>query len=272
MSETPVLIPVGENVLVGDLAPGGAEAVLLLPGWGGTRYGPQRILLQAAATLVTAGFTTLRIDFRGRGDSPGEPDATLDGMIEDACAAVAWLRAEHRVGRVHLVGLCSGGNVALGAASVLDDIGHVICWSLLPFMEHKTQAQQQGTPRGALLRGLLRKVFSPEAWRKLLRGEANVKGAVKAVVKDKEGDDAERTRKTSRRDILADLRGFTGRVHLLYGTADPEAAGSRAFFTAWCTRARIAADVETIDGAPHNFYTATWTRQVIACTVQWLKP
>jgi len=270
VSETPLFLPSG---LAADLHGGGTTAVLFLPGWSGTRYGPQRILLDAARACAARGATTLRLDFRGRGDSPGDPLATtLDEMIADAAEAVAWLRAEQGIGRVHLVGLCSGGNVALGAASLLRDVGHVVCWSLLPFMEHKARAAKQGTPRRALLRQYAAKLLRPETWRRLLRGEANVKGAMQTLAKDKEGDDAERGRKTSARDILRDLQGFSGRLHLLYGGRDPESAGSRAFFEAWCRRQRIAVDVRVIDGAPHNFYTAAWTEAVAAQTADWLFP
>jgi pimeloyl-ACP methyl ester carboxylesterase len=272
MNEMPLCIPSHGDTLIGDLhrAPGATDGVLLLPGWSGTRYGPQRILLEAAQAIAIRGYTTLRIDFRGRGDSTGDPAATLDGMIDDAIAAVDWLRTEHGIARVSLVGLCSGGNVALGAASRLTDVGHVVCWSLLPFMEHKAQAVKQGTPRLALLRQYAAKLLRPETWRKLLRGEANVKGAVQTLAKDKEGDDAERRRKTSARDILGDLHAFGGQLHLLYGSRDPEAAGSRAFFEDWCRRQRIPVDVHIIDGAPHNFYTAAWTAEVVAQTAAWL--
>lgn len=269
--EQPVLIPRGNDYIMADIHAGSAEAVLLLPGWGGTRFGPQRILLQTAAAFAARGFTTARLDFRGRGDSSGDPAAaTLDGMIEDTLAVVDWLRVEHGVARFSLIGLCSGGNVALGAASLLTSVDHIACWSLLPFMEHKTQAAHQGTPRGTFFRQMARKLFSPDAWRKLLRGEANVKGAVNVLVKDKEGDDEEKRRKTSTRDILAALESYQGRLHLLYGTRDPEAAGSRAFFEVWCKQHRIPVDIHTIPGAPHNFYTAKWTAEVIEQTVEWV--
>ncbi|HEY3379081.1 MAG TPA: alpha/beta fold hydrolase [Armatimonadota bacterium] len=271
MMETPVLIPHAGEQLVADLALGSAEAVIVLPGWGGTRYGPQRILLRTAAACAARGYTTLRLDFRGRGDSGGSATASsLDGMIADVTAAVEWLCAEHQVTRVHLVGLCSGGNVALGAASLLPQVQQVVCWSLLPFMEHKGLAAQQGTHRGQRLQQLLRKALRPETWRKLLRGEANVRGAMHTVVQDKEGDANERQRKTSRRDILAQLQHFSGRLHLLYGGQDPEAAGSEAFFSAWCQQHHIPVDTRVIAGAPHNFYTAQWTEAVVTQTVQWL--
>ncbi|HEY3418255.1 MAG TPA: alpha/beta fold hydrolase [Armatimonadota bacterium] len=268
--EHPVTIPIGEEMLVADFTPGGAEGALLLPGWGGTRYGPQRILLQTAAALAERGLATLRLDFRGRGDSTGSAAAaTLDSMIEDAITAATWLTAEG-VQRLHLIGICSGGNVALGAASRLPQTASLTCWSLLPFMEHKAQAARQGRPRSAMLRHLLRKVFHLESWRKLLRGEANVRGATQMLTTDKEGDAEERAHKTSSRDILAELEQYTGCLRLLYGARDPEAAGSRAFFESWCRQHEIPVDAVTIPGAPHNFYTARWTAEVIAQTVTWL--
>jgi pimeloyl-ACP methyl ester carboxylesterase len=269
MSEVPVTIPVADTVLIGDVQRHGPEGVLLLPGWGGTRYGPQRILVDTASSLGDAGFTTLRIDYRGRGDSPGDSaTVTLDSMIDDAAAAAHWLRASG-ITHLHLVGICSGGNVALGAASIVPDVHQVICWSLLPFMEHKSLVTPAGRD-GDRLRTLVRKALQPATWTKLLRGEANVRGALHATAKDPEGDDDERRRKTSSRDLLRGLEGFSGRLHLLYGSGDPQAAGSRTFFEAWCRRHRIPVETHIIDGAPHNFVTAEWTRQVVERTVDWI--
>lgn len=270
--EQAFLIPQGEDYLVADINIAGSKAAIILPGWGGTRYGPQRILQQLASKLASQGFSTLRLDFRGRGESSGSAEkSTLDSMIEDTCTAVKWLRAEHHINEIILVGLCSGGNVALGAAGLLEDVEQLICWSLLPFMEDKSNAKKQGTHRGGLLKQLLRKLLNPESWRKLLRGEANVRGAVAVIAHDKEGDEAEKARKTSTRNILRDLENYRGSLKLIYGSHDPEAQGSQSFFTNWCQQHKIALKTTQIDGAPHNYYTANWTRQVIEQTAAWME-
>lgn len=271
MMEFPITIPQGDEILCADLTPGGTTAVLILSGWGGTRYGPQRILLQTAQALAAQGITTLRLDFRGRGDSSGDASTvTLDSMIEDTVTAIRWLRSKQHITHLQMIGLCSGGNVALGAASWLpDEVEQVICWSLLPFMEDKLQVKQSGQ-RKALWRQLLKKAFNPQSWRKLLHGEANVRGAINVVVKEKEGDEEEKQRKTSQRDILANLTTFQGKLHLIYGSQDPEASGAQAFFTNWCQVNKIPLDVHVITDAPHNFYTAAWTKEVIAQTASWV--
>lgn len=255
------------------LVGGSLRGAVLLQGWGGTRYGPQRILVEASRSLAACGISCVRIDFRGRGDSQGDPAATtLDGMIEDALAAADWLKTEQGVQRFTFLGLCSGANVSLGAASLrLAETEAVVAWSLLPFMEHKQQVYgRKSKTKSALLRRYLRKMVTVEAWKKLLAGRANVSGAMQTLKQDKEGADEEKQRKTSQRDILADFQGFAGRCFLVYGTRDPEAADSAAFFQRWFADRHIEHEVRWITGAPHNFYTAEWTRQVIDVTVAWL--
>ena len=51
-----------EPVEARDLPP-----VIMFSGWGGTRYGPNRILLEAARDLATDGRAVLRVDFRRSG-------------------------------------------------------------------------------------------------------------------------------------------------------------------------------------------------------------
>jgi len=276
----PQVLPVsftsqGET-LIGTVhvAEGSDRGVILLGGWGGARYGPQRILFEASQALAAGGLTCLRFDFRGRGDSQGDPTAaSLDGMIEDTLAAVLWLKEHHGIRRLTFLGLCSGANVSIGAASLMpDETEALIAWSLLPFMEHKAAAHgKKDRGKAALRRQYLKKAFSADAWKKLLSGRANVSGAVQTLTKDKEGGDGEKERKTSRRDILKDFQRFRGRCLTIYGTQDPEAADSCAFFGKWLDDHDVRHDAHWIKGAPHNFYTAEWTKQVIGISVEWLR-
>lgn len=68
------------------------------------------------------GFTALRFDFRGRGESDGDPhELTVSNEIEDLQAAVAHLR-ELGLRRIALVGSSLGGTVALLTAAVKHDV------------------------------------------------------------------------------------------------------------------------------------------------------
>lgn len=273
MTERPVTFPSDGETLIGTLhAPEAAgDVVVLVGGWGGTRYGPQRILVAAARSLSAAGHPCLRFDYRGRGDSTGDPAATtLDDMIADALAGVRHLDSLLGERPVRLVGICSGANVAIGAASLMPErVVAIICWSLLLFMEHKAPTRS-GARQASLVRHLARRALSPAAWLRLLRGEANVGGAARAVAADPEGGPEERRRKTSARDILSDFARYRGRCDLIFGERDPESGASRAFFKDWLARHGIPTRIKVIPGAPHNFYAADWTDQVVALTVDWL--
>ncbi len=271
MAEKPVVITINDKQLAADINIVSEKAVILISGWGGTRYGPQRILWRTAKKLSDDGISTLRLDFAGRGDSPGSPyDATLDSMIDDVSTAIQWLQQEHKISDISLIGICSGANVALGVASLHKLVNKIVCWSILPFMEDKDKAAKQGTPRKQMLISYVKKIFKLDNWKKLLRGEANVGGAIKTLAKDKEGDEAEKDRKKSSRIITKELAGYSGQILFIFGENDPEASGSAAFFTDWAKKNKIDHKITQIKGAPHNFYTAAWTADVIEKTTMWL--
>ena len=88
-----------------------------------------------AQRLASAGFATLLPDKRGSGASGGDWRTTgLDGLAQDALAAVALLRDDRRVdaSRVGLVGLSQGGVVAPLAATRSAAVAFVVSISAAP--------------------------------------------------------------------------------------------------------------------------------------------
>jgi hypothetical protein len=69
--------------------------------------------LPLVAWLPAAGFNVLMLDYRGFGRSQGRP--TLDGVVDDAAAALAYLRSRPGVdgGRLVVLGQSLGGATAL---------------------------------------------------------------------------------------------------------------------------------------------------------------
>jgi fermentation-respiration switch protein FrsA (DUF1100 family) len=69
--------------------------------------------LPLVAWLPAAGFNVLMLDYRGFGRSQGRP--TLDGVVDDAAAALAYLRVRPGVdgGRLVVLGQSLGGATAL---------------------------------------------------------------------------------------------------------------------------------------------------------------
>ena len=70
-------------------------AVLICHGFGGDKLGKNKLYLKLAQELSKAGIATLRIDFRGCGDSEGDfNEITLEGLISDALTAIDFLKKD----------------------------------------------------------------------------------------------------------------------------------------------------------------------------------
>jgi uncharacterized protein len=154
--------------------------VLLSPGVK-MRVGPGRLYVPLTDMLCDEGFTVLRFDFYGLGDSEGElgekllPDVynhiEVGRYVDDTLAAMQWLRTTHGVKRFVLGGLCGGAITALLAAE-----RDVSVEGLLSLGMTVTLASNAATPgkymTAVQLEGrrkqYIRKLLSPTAWFRLL--------------------------------------------------------------------------------------------------------
>ena len=256
--------------------PEGAErqsaTIITLHGWGGYRIGPHRFMVKLCRALATAGVSSLRFDFRGRGDSTGrETDATLDTMIDDTCRAIAFARSRAPGNRITLWGICSGSNVAIGAATLNDNIRDLVLLSCLPFVPQKKASEKVARTR-AQAGSYVRKLFRWATWRKLFRGAvdfASVRKALFGHYAKPEGGG--RDPKDSARDIMSAFERYAGRAHFIYGGADREAAGAEEHFRSFTTQHKLPATFLTIDGSNHDFYSLAWEGRVIEETINRVK-
>ncbi len=78
------------------------------------RVGPQRLYVRLARTLAPMGFSSLRVDLSGRGDSSGKPELRNEqSLLEDYKEIVSILQARLGQSQFVLCGLCSGADNAL---------------------------------------------------------------------------------------------------------------------------------------------------------------
>lgn len=132
----------GQEV-VGTLAlpeGGPAPVVLLLHGFTGSRdelavAGTEEgVFSRTARLLAEEGYASLRIDFRGSGESTadlGFADTTFEGQATDALAAVDYLRGLDAVrgDAMYLIGWSQGGLVATAAAGRSGAFDAVALWA-----------------------------------------------------------------------------------------------------------------------------------------------
>ena len=83
------------------------------PQHGGTMQ--NKVVHTLARAFLRMGFAALRFNFRGTGGSAGEYDEGV-GELDDALAALAWLRADFATGPVWLAGFSFGAAIAVRAA------------------------------------------------------------------------------------------------------------------------------------------------------------
>ncbi len=142
-AEEVVTFEVAGQTVVGTLeTPDGASeaapVVLMLHGFTGTRDElpvkdtEEGVFARTARILAENGYASLRIDFRGTGDSGGAwPETTFSGQIADAVVAIDWLKSDKRVdgSNISILGWSQGGLVATHAAASRPDVKSVILWA-----------------------------------------------------------------------------------------------------------------------------------------------
>lgn len=223
------------------------------------------MFVKLARAICDTGCACLRFDLSGRGDSAGVyDDTTLDIMIDDTLAAASFLREQTNTADIVLCGICSGGNVALGAASLDKTVTGLALLSTPLFRSEKGSMGTGCRSRYKMIGHYAAKVCEPQTWYKLAKGLVSFRGVGRAF-KSNGGAD---TRKDSERDVMRDLRGYEGKMLFIYGSKDTESEGAPDYYRSY-TNDTIPAQFETIEGSDHNFYTAAWESQVIESLCRW---
>jgi alpha/beta superfamily hydrolase len=121
-NERVVTFPVGSDMVVGTLTLPAAQhppVILMLHGFAGNRD-EENIFPRAAAAFAAAGMASLRIDFRGAGQSGGAfADTTFSRQVEDALAALQFIERNGNVdaAKLGVVGVSQGGMIAAIASA-----------------------------------------------------------------------------------------------------------------------------------------------------------
>ena len=108
--------------------------VLICHGLAGNKTGKFRMYVILSELLARYGIASLRIDFRGSGDSEGDfVDMTLESEVSDALRGFQFLEHSPLVdaNRIGVFGRSLGGTVALITASRYKKIKTIVTWAPL---------------------------------------------------------------------------------------------------------------------------------------------
>lgn len=184
-------------VTLPDAGPsGGTTGVLLLPAGLKYRVGPHRLNVALARALAPMGYSVLRFDPFGIGDSDGQlPGGPLRELwlgveqgrfVEDTLKAARELRERYGLRRIVAGGLCGGAVTALLAAAVGPDLIDGVL-SINTAVTFSMDAKAARRPIGRLqarhnFKAYLQKLFSPAAWARMARGDSDYAGITHTVV------------------------------------------------------------------------------------------
>ena len=155
-------------------------AILLLSPGVKMRVAPHRLYNKMTARFVSLGYTVLRFDFHGLGDSGGlAPDTLLADLygatqvgryVNDTVAAMDWMQRTHGTSRFIAAGLCGGALTGLLTAQRDPRIVSLLALSIPVILDgsnvdasrYMTATQLRGT-RKRYLNKL--RLWDPEVWR-----------------------------------------------------------------------------------------------------------
>lgn len=258
------------------------EVVVFSHGWGGNRNGPHNLLTHLSRQIAKRGVAAFRFDFRGRGESGGATEAaTLATMAEDLVAATSWCRSRG-FATVHFSGICSGGNVIIGALPRLAPAGRLVLFSVYPFSDGDDFGRQSRR-LAHNLGEYRRKFFRRETWAKLVRGEIQF-GAIAKILfapfrsqqaaKKREGElkpvpgagDGSEASKRFLRHLSPELPTL-----MLYGDRDPESQASLKYYQDYARNSNLPIDFLVIPRADHNFSSQAWGERACQAAVDFLE-
>jgi len=106
--------------------------VFFFHGFAGNKCGSHRIYVNLATALSKIGIASLRIDFRGCGDSEGEiKEMTLESEISDALLACTFIESQPSLdaSRLGFIGKSLGGAVAVMTANRYKNVKSIALWA-----------------------------------------------------------------------------------------------------------------------------------------------
>jgi len=248
-------------------APASDIGVIVVVGGPQYRVGSHRQFTLLARVLANAGYSCLRFDHRGMGDSEGQAHA-FDDLDSDIAAAIhAFQTRMPQIRRFVLWGLCDAASAILmyRARSRDERVAGMVL--LNPWV------RSEATLASARVRSYYdNRLLNPEFWRKLLKGGVNPLQSL--------GEYFSNLRAMGKGNaesggfvetMLKGLSSFTQPVRIILSSEDLTADEFRVLCerdSRWETACRASnAQIADVSGADHTFSHRQWRDEVADLTV-----
>ncbi|MBZ5554819.1 MAG: alpha/beta hydrolase [Acidobacteriia bacterium] len=252
--------------------PTNPTAVLLLNAGLVHRVGPARLYTRMARSLAEAGFTVLRFDFSGIGDSEVRKDqlSSEESAIHEAREAMDLMNTTRKVSKFVLAGICSGAHNSLPIALADPRVAGTL---LIESYGYSTT--------GYIVTTYVRRLFRWRMWWKLLTGQLrpwnwlqSTVSAVSSRVSQRLNEENPAWQPPPTEKIISDLRtlGQRGvRLCFIYDSLGPSyyyyRSTLRRDVEASCDPTKI--QVVAIVGTDHTFTPLFQQERLIKTVCEW---
>jgi pimeloyl-ACP methyl ester carboxylesterase len=243
------------------------------------RVGPNRLYVNLARRLARSGFTVLRFDHSGVGDSQPREDHLPFGesSVAEAVDAMNFLAADRQCDKFALVGLCSGTLTAFRTAYVDARVTSLVLLTAL-LLDPSTVPEEiiaEALDRRVARSYLVEKIGSMHAWRKVLSGGADIAAIWRVLQRRIAKRISPPSIAPGTEELIAQMRDLLQRgVAVRFVFADPATVleGFRMTIAPALRdlRERGRIDVRLIKRADHTFTRLRHQAEVIELTSEWL--
>jgi exosortase A-associated hydrolase 1 len=243
------------------------RGVLIVVGGPQYRAGSHRQFTLLARELAERGIPAMRFDYRGMGDSTGDP-RSFETVTEDLRTAIDhFMASQPGLRELVLWGLCDGASASLFYAQHDARVCGLIL--LNPWVR-----TSQGMARATMKHYYRSRLFDAGLWRKILGGQFRPAAALRSFT-----ENALASRVADNMDdlparMLRGLENFRGRVLVILSGQDLTAREFQdmvARSPAWQQQlATQRVRSELLPGASHTFSSEEWRGQVASWTAGWV--
>lgn len=248
------------------------RGVIIVVGGPQYRVGSHRQFALLARELAARGTPVLRFDYRGMGDSQGDP-RSFEDIDDDLRAAVDhFTGADYGVTEVVLWGLCDGASAALFYAPQDARVTGVV-------LANPWARSSDGIAKTTLKHYYRRRLLEPAFWKKIIEGRFNPGKALASFARLLGAATAAPVRASEckaplRERMREGLAQFRGKVLLLTSGVDltaQEFLEMEKSSSEWKSLlARPQVSRQTLPDADHTFSRRAWRDQVAQHTANWL--
>lgn len=245
------------------IPPGHAERVgiLFVHAANGNRLGPHRMFVEFANSFNSLGYSTLRFDLSGCGDSTGSASRNdIAAEVFDTTEAIKFFMASANLEKIILFGISRGARV---------------CYSIMTQQELPLRGMILLSPptssnKAALNSFRLRlheyfcKLRDPEHLRKLLSGRANIRQIQQTLTA---------ALQLKNRYAQPENKLFATKcpVLLIYGEQDSMAEESCRYYRTKCSENNTLCECHFVADSNHSFFHYKWKEQILDISKQWLE-